>query len=230
MATPSTPNPPTKAATSVNPKIVMMAIDNSGSMKDKARCERVTEAVQDLMMTIQSINQGASRAKVIMSLCSFGDDVKELAMAALPKDIDLDALTFNADQEGTNLHLALKWAVSALEESLDQCRRQIAHYQEQKSPNPLLMVLTDAEDIDLDSCRPYMEALAKVPIQSGALEIVAVGVEVLPKDLEVLKKIATREDYAIQIGSEDIEGFLGDFRDTFIYPQKTLEELASKRR
>jgi uncharacterized protein YegL len=227
MASSSTPNLP-KTSTSAHPQTVVIVIDNSGSMKEKGKCKQVTDAIQDLVMTVQSLNQGASYARVMLSMCSVGDNVRELAVAAQPNDIDLNALTFEGDQGGTELHLALKWAKDALEKSLDHCRKFIPHYAEHKSPDPLLVVLTDGE-FEIEPCRPYIEALRNVQFKGGQPQILGVGVEVERRDYAALKEIASTEEYAIQIGSQEIAAFLGELTETVTEVQ-TLSELAARRR
>jgi uncharacterized protein YegL len=205
----------------------MLVIDNSGSMAEEGKCEQVTDAVQNLVMTMQSQNLGASRSRQLMNICSFGDDVREMALAAQPNEIDLDRLVFLGDQGGTNLHLALQWAKGALQKSLDRARN-VPHYQEERSPDPLCVVLSDGEITGPD-CKPYVQDLHTVPIEKGKVNIVAVGVGMQEQHFQVLKEIASTPENAVQIGSKEIAEFLAEMGDTMVGSLK-VEDVVAKRR
>jgi uncharacterized protein YegL len=218
----------TKIASSVHPQIVVLLIDNSGSMAEDGKCEQVTEAVQDMVMTMQSMNLGSSGYRFLLNICAFGDAPRALALAASPKEIDVDSLAFLGDDGATNMHLALAWAKDALQKSLDRCRTEIPRFQEENAPNPLCVMLSDGQNTGLD-VTAAAKALQDIAVKNGIVEVVAVGVGMEDQHFEVMKSIATGDDHALQIDPGGIADFLSNVGSTIV-DSKPVSQLTAKPR
>src|SRR5277367_201490 len=131
-----------KRANARHPQVVTLVIDDSGSMAEEGKCQQVTEAVQDMVITMQSLNMGTHGYRFLLNICKFGDGPNEVAVAATPGEVDVDALEFRGASGGTDMLLALQWADGALKKGLDRCRKTIPNYQEELAPNPLCVVIS----------------------------------------------------------------------------------------
>jgi len=217
----------TKVASSMHPQIVVLLIDNSGSMAEGGKCQQVTDAVQDIVTTMQSMNLAGSGYRYLMNICAFGDDVRSLALAESPREINTDDLVFLGDDGATNMHLALQWAKDALQQSLDRCRRDISRFQEENAPNPLCVILSDGENTGPD-VTAAAQALRGVVVKNGSVDVVAVGVGMEEQHFEVMKSIASGEDLALQISAEGIADFLGEVGNTIV-DSTPVARLAARR-
>lgn len=217
-----------KIASSMHPQIVAMLIDNSGSMAEEGKCQQVTEAVQDMVTTMQSMNLGSSAYRFLMNICAFGDSARTLALAATPRELDVDSLTFLGDDGATNMHLALDWAKDAVQKSLDRCRTEIRGFQEEKAPNPLCVILSDGENTGPDVSESA-HALQSVRLTNGSIDVVAVGVGMGDQHFEVMKLIASRPEQAFQIDPGGIADFLSNVGSTIV-DSKPVSQLAAKPR
>jgi hypothetical protein len=175
-------------ATAHHPQICILVIDDSGSMAEEGKCKQVTDAVQDMVITMQSLNMGTHGYRFLLNICKFGDAPTELAVAKSPPEVDVDMLEFDGGSGGTEMLPALEWAEEALKKSLERCR-SIPNYQEEQAPNPICVFLSDGECTGEDP-----SAAAK----------------------EVMKGIASRPEYAIRIDSEGVADFLGDVGGTVV--------------
>ena len=201
-----------KQANSHHPRCVTLLIDNSGSMEDNGKCQQVTDAVQDMVITMQSLNMGAHGCRFILSIGKFGDTPTELTVAKCPAEVDVDSLVFDGASGGTDMLPALRWAETAIRKSLERCRK-LPIYQEELAPNPICVFLSDGECTGEDPI-PAAKALRAIPFKDGEIDVFAVGVGLLDQHFEVMKSIASKPEYAIRIGPEGIADLLGDIGGT----------------
>ena len=218
----------TREASSTHPQIVVLLIDNSGSMAEGGKCEQVTEAVQDIVTTMQSLNLGGSGYRFLLNICAFGDEVRPLATAASPREIDIDSLVFLGDDGATNMDVALQWALGALQKSFERCRTEIVRYQEALAPNPLCVVLSDGENTGPDIAAAS-KALHSTVWQTGHIDVVAVGVGMEDQHFETMKAIASKPDMAVQINAEGIADFLSKVGSTLVDSQPVAQIVAKRR-
>jgi len=203
-----------KRANAHHPQCVTLVIDDSGSMEEHGKCQQVTEAVQDMVITMQSLNMGTHAFRFLLNICKFGDVPTELAVAKSPPECDVETLEFNGGSGGTEMLPALQWAEGALKKSLQRCR-SMPNYQEELAPNPLCIFLSDGECTG-DDPAPAAKALRSIPFKNGEVDVFAVGVGMRDEHFEVMKSIASKPEYAIQIDSEGVADFLGDVGGTVV--------------
>ena len=215
-----------KVATALHPKVCILVIDESGSMAEEGKCQQVTEAVQDLVITMQSLNQGTHGYRFLLNICKFGDTIEELAVARTPTEVDVDTLVFEGALGGTDMQPALQWAETALKKSLERCR-SIPNYQEDLAPNPICVFLSDGECTGDDPAEAA-KALRAIPFKGGEVEVCAVGVGMRDEHFEVMKAISSKPEFAIRIGAEGIAEFLGDIGSTFVDNRGTIMDVAAK--
>jgi hypothetical protein len=216
-----------KQANARHPQVVTLIIDDSGSMAEEGKCQQVTEAVQDMVITMQSLNMGTHGYRFLLNICKFGDFVTDLAVAKSPPEVDVDALKFEGGSGGTEMLLALQWADSAVKKALERCRA-IPNYQEDKAPNPVCIFLSDGESTGEDF-RPAANALRSISFKNGEIDVLAAGVGMKDEHFENMKAIASRPEYAIRIDSEGVAEFLGDVGGTVV-EGTDIARLASKAR
>lgn len=213
-----------KQANSHHPRCVTLLIDCSGSMAENGKSQQVTEAVQDMVITMQSLNLGASGCRFILSIAKFGDATSALAVAKCPPEVDVDSLVFTGDCGGTDMLPALEWAEMAVKKSLERCRN-LPVYQEELAPNPICVFLSDGECTG-DDPTPAAEALRAIPFKDGEIEVFAIGVGMLDEHFEVMKSIASKPEYAIRIDAEGIAELLGAVGTTVTKNQDTARLIA----
>ena len=122
--------------------------------------------------------------------------------------------------------VAIKWAEDALKKALERCRK-LPSYQEEQSPNPICIFLSDAENTGGDVVAAA-KALRSIPFKDGSVDVFAVGVGMLDEHFETLKSIASRPEYAIRIDPEGIAEFLAEVHGTII-DSSDVARLAAKR-
>jgi uncharacterized protein YegL len=215
-----------KVATALHPKVCALVIDESGSMSEEGKCQQVTEAVQDLVITMQSLNQGTHGYRFLLNICKFGDSIVELAVAKTPTEVDVDTLVFEGALGGTDMLPALQWAEQALKKSLERCR-SIPNYQEDLAPNPICVFLSDGECTG-DDPTSAAKALRSIAFKNGEVDVCAVGVGMRDEHFEVMKAIASKPEYAIRIGAEGIAEFLGAIGSTFVDNKGSILDVAAK--
>jgi len=201
-------------ATAHHPQICILVIDDSGSMAEEGKCKQVTDAVQDMVITMQSLNMGTHGYRFLLNICKFGDAPTELAVAKSPPEVDVDMLEFDGGSGGTEMLPALEWAEEALKKSLERCR-SIPNYQEEQAPNPICVFLSDGECTGEDPS-VAAKALRSIAFKNGEVDVLAVGVGMRDEHFEVMKGIASRPEYAIRIDSEGVADFLGDVGGTVV--------------
>jgi uncharacterized protein YegL len=215
-----------KVATALHPKICILVIDESGSMAEEGKCQQVTEAVQDLVITMQSLNQGTHGYRFLLNICKFGDTIVELALAKSPTEVDVDKLVFEGALGGTDMQPALRWAETALKKSLERCR-SIPNYQEDLAPNPICVFLSDGECTG-DDPTAAAKALRTISFKNGEVDVCAVGVGMHDEHFEVMKAISSKPEFAIPIGAEGIAEFLGEIGSTFVDNRGSIMDVAAK--
>jgi uncharacterized protein YegL len=203
-----------KRATAHHPQIVILLIDDSGSMAEEGKCQQVTDAVQDMVITMQSLNLGTHGYRFLLNICKFGDAPAELALARSPSQVNVDLLVFDGSSGGTEMEPALRWAEGALNQSLQRCR-SIPNYQEELAPNPICVFLSDGECTGEDPASAA-RAVRSIPFKEGEVDVFAVGVGMRDEHFEVMKTIASRPEYAIRIDAEGVADFLGDVGNTVV--------------
>jgi hypothetical protein len=214
-----------KRANAHHPQCVTLVIDDSGSMGDNGKCQQVTEAVQDIVITMQSLNMGTHDFRFLLNICKFGDTPIELAVAKSPPEVDVETLAFDGGLGGTDMQPALQWAEQALKKSLERCR-SIKNYQEDLAPNPICVFLSDGECTGGDPA-PAAHALRSISFKNGEVDVFAVGVGMRDEHFDVMKAIASRPEYAIRIAPEGVSDFLGDVGGTVV-EGKAVADLATK--
>lgn len=116
-----------KKATSRSPQVVTLIVDDSGSMSGATpagpKNEQATSAAKQLVMTMQSWNQGSAGSRYILNIAKFGSSTIPIAEAAKPEAVSLNNLVFAADSGGTEMPEALSWASQALQKALAECKR-----------------------------------------------------------------------------------------------------------
>lgn len=124
--------------------------------------------------------------------------------------------------------LALQWAEKALRKALERCRTSIQNYQEELSPNPICVFLSDGENTG-EEVTAAAKTLRSIPVKDGCLDVFAVGVGMQDQHFEVMKAIASRPEYAIRIDSEGVADFLGEVGGTIV-EGTDIAHLAAKAR
>jgi hypothetical protein len=214
-----------KRANALHPQCVTIVVDDSGSMAEEGKCQQVTEAIQDMVITMQSLNMGSHGYRYLLNICKFGDSPTELAVAKSPHEVDVDKLEFDGSSGGTDMLPALQWAEVALKKSLERCR-SIPNFQEELAPNPICVFMSDGESTGEDPASAA-KALRTIAIKNGEVDVLAVGVGMLDEHFEVMKSIASQPEYAVRIGPEGVADFLGEVAGTAL-EGGTVADLAAK--
>jgi len=199
----------TKKATSLTPQIVTLVVDDSGSMSHEGKATQATEAMRDLIITMQANNQGAHGFRFLLNVAKFGSTTTPLAEASRPEAIALDQLAFAGDSGGTEMVGALSWAEGAVKTALAECKR-IPGYNEEGAPNPLVFFFSDGKNESGGDVKPAAEALRKVPFAGGAVDVIAIGIGMNPTDFPVMEQIASRPDLAVNIDPSQLAEFIAD--------------------
>jgi hypothetical protein len=200
------------SATSLTPQVVTLIVDDSGSMTGATAAgpknEQATAAMRQLVMTMQSWNQGATGSRYILNIAKFGTGITPIAEAAKPESISLNSLVFGGDSGGTEMPGALAWAAQALKKALSECKK-IAGYTEEASPSPLVLFFSDGENTGGD-VQPLAKALKSIPFSGGGVDVVAVGIGLDQKDFAVMEGIASRPNLCVNIDPGEVAEFIAD--------------------
>jgi len=202
-----------KKATANTTQVVTFIVDDSGSMEGP-KSAQVTEQIQNSITTMQSYNLGSSGSRFLLNICKFGDATTPIAVAAEPASVALDQLVFAGQSGRTDMAAALTWAADALTESLEASRAK-PNYREEDAPNPLCIFLSDGENTGKDVATDA-QALRSIPFKGGSVDVVAVGVGMKEEHFQVMKAIASRPEYAVNIGDNDVASFLADVGATIV--------------
>ena len=204
-----------KRATSLTPQVVTMIVDDSGSMSSSTTAgpknEQATSATKQLVMTMQSWNQGRTQAtgsRYILNIAKFGSSTTSIAEAAKPEGVSLHDLVFAADSGGTEMPEALTWASQAVQKALAECRK-IPGYTEEASPNPLVLFFSDGENTGGD-VGPAAKALKAIPFVGGSVDVVAIGIGMDQKDFPIMEGIASRPELAVNIDPAEVAEFIAE--------------------
>ena len=201
-----------KEASSRHPQVVTLLIDDSWSMRELNKCVYVTESVQNLIIEIQCNNMGSHFPRYIINIAKFANWVDPIDICANPNHIDLDKLSFEGGSgRGKNMADALAWAAYATLKSLDMAR-QGSNYVEDKSPNPIVMFISDGANSGSDPL-PHAQALKSIPFQGGQVDVVVLGIGLGPDDMRIMQSIASRPDLAVAAGTAMLDDFLAPFED-----------------
>lgn len=212
-------------ANSLHPQIVTLIIDDSGSMQG-VKAKTVTETVQDgLVITLQSSDLQAHRFRYLLNIAKFGDDVVPLATTKIPKEVNLQDLTFEGKSGQTNIAAGLRWAKEALEQSLQHCS-SFADYAEEDSPNPLCILFTDGENTGPDVTQPA-QALRSVPFRGGKVDVVVCGIGLEPKDFATAQAIASDPALATNIAPDRIGDFIAAVTVT-VFKEESAQQLMER--
>jgi uncharacterized protein YegL len=198
-----------KKATSLTPQIVTLVVDDSGSMSNDGKATQATEAMRDLLITMQAGSQGATGFRFLLNVAKFGSMTTPLAEAARPEAISLDQLAFAGDSGGTDMVGALTWAAGAVNAALAECKR-IPGYNEKAAPNPLVFFFSDGKNESGGDVRPAADILRRLPFAGGAVDVVAIGVGMDASDFPVMEQIASRPDLAVNIDPSQLAEFIAD--------------------
>lgn len=198
----------TKKATALTPQIVTLIVDDSGSMSHNGKAAQATEAMKDLIITMQAGNQNSMGFRFLLNVAKFGTTTTPLAEAARPDAISLDQLAFTGESGGTQMTGALAWATSAVQVALAECKR-IPGYSEEAAPNPLVVFFSDGKNDDGDVSQAA-DALRKVPFAGGCVDVIAIGVGMEAGDFPVMQQIASRPELAVNIDPTQLGDFIAD--------------------
>jgi uncharacterized protein YegL len=197
----------TKKATSLTPQVVTLVVDDSGSMGGSKAAD-ATKGVQEIIITIQAGNQGASNSRFFVNIAKFGSTTIPLVEAGRPESVSLTQLTFTGDSGGTEMAGALNWAVHSTQKALGECRK-ISKYIEESSPNPLVLFFSDGANTGGD-VGPAAQALRAIPFGGGNVDVVAVGIGMNPGDFSLMERIASQPELAVNIDPSQLAEFLAE--------------------
>jgi uncharacterized protein YegL len=213
-----------KKATALTPQVVTLIVDDSGSMSG-TKAQDATEAMKNLVITMQAGNQGSTGYRFLLNIAKFGSGVTALAEATKPELISLNSISFSGDSGGTDMPKALAWGATAVQRALDECRK-VPGYSEESSPNPLVVFFSDGANTGGD-VTSHAQALKSVRFTSGTVDVVAVGIGMLQYDLPVMEQIASRPELAVNIDPAELPGFIADVGATALNnetPDKLIEK------
>lgn len=212
-----------KKATARTPQIVTLIVDDSNSMQGlaqegKSKAQVATESIRHLVITMQSHNLGTTGFRFLMNIAKFGDQVIPLAEAQKPEELDLTQLVFRGDSGWTVMAEALEWAHGAVEKALGVCRK-LRSYDEAKSPPPLVVFFSDGENTG-----PAIETAAgklrSITFKDGWIDVVACGIGMQQKHLQILQTIASKSEFAANIDPSRLEKFIAAVGATVMHDDK----------
>ena len=190
---------PKKFASRRTPQVVTLIVDDSDSM-DGTTAAQATEAIKNLVIQMQVHNHGSSGFRFLLNIAKFGSITTGLAEGAKPTEIDVDQISFNADSGTSDIPKALIWATDAVQKSLEACRQTIKSYNEECSPNPLVVFLIGGARGGGSVVGPA-NALKLIPFAGGRVDVMAIGFCISAWEFLVVKTIASRPDLAINMDS-----------------------------
>jgi uncharacterized protein YegL len=197
----------TKKASGEKPQVVTLIVDDSGSMEG-SKAEQATAATQDMVLQMQSFDQGTATFRFLLNIAKFGSNTHPLALAQKPGEIDVGTLNFNGGSGETNMSTALEWAAQALRQALDRCR-SLHYFKEDESPNPLCVFFSDGENTGPDVAQSA-NALKSIAFRGGAVDVIACGIGMQAKDFAVMQQIASQPDLAVNIDPERLGNFIAE--------------------
>lgn len=203
----------TNKATSNTPQVVTLIVDDSGSMEGE-KAKQATAALQDMVIQMQSGNLNASGSRFLVNVAKFGDRPTPIALAAMPKEVDLGRLTFAGESGKTDIPAALAWAADAVSQALERCRHNPL-YREAESPTPLVVVFSDGANTGGDVA-PAAAALKSIQFHSGPIDVVACAIGLEPNDFPIMQAIASRPDLAINIDPAKLGDFIAEVGATVL--------------
>jgi esterase/lipase superfamily enzyme/uncharacterized protein YegL len=183
-----------KKATARTPQVVTLVIDNGRTMQEVVRgnmskAEVVTESIRDLVITTQALSQGSRGFRYLLNIAKFGDGVMSLAEAENPENVNLGQLVVRGDSNSTNMESALDWAYETMQLALDKCRA-IPAYDALSSPEPLVIVLSDGENIGAE-IEEGAQKLRSIEFQGGTINVVACGIDVKHENSDALESVTS---------------------------------------
>lgn len=202
---------PQKRATQYTPQVVTLIIDDSGSMQG-GKAKQASEAVQDLVITMQSKNLGSGSYRFLLNIARFGDQPHPIVMAKAPGDVDLNILNFTGSSGQTNMAGALTWAADAVRQALEVCRGN-PQYREHQAPNPLVVFFSDGANYPETSypaanIEPAARQIKSIPHKDGNVDVVACGIGMERQDFPIMQAIASRPDLAANIDPDHLADYI----------------------
>jgi len=214
-------------ASGQKPQVVTLIVDDSGSMQgDKAK--QATEAMQDVVLTMQSYDQGGATFRFLLNIAKFGSQPHPLAEAAVPKEINIGLLNFEGGSGGTNMAAALNWATEAVKGALKRLR-SLPYYEEEQAPNPLCVFFSDGENMEGGDVGSPANSLKSIEFKGGSIDVVACGIGMQPKDFPVMQKIASRPELAVNIDPARLSEFIADV-EASVYKGEDPKNLVDRAR
>jgi hypothetical protein len=206
--------PKSLKATAFTPQILILLIDDSGSMGEPAgggqtKAEAATSACRALLKSLRRANHGSAASRYYVSLARFGNECIPFCELESPDSIDEESILFRADLGTTDMEVALKWARAQLEGSLEFLRNAILAFEESMCPTPLLIFISDGENTGRD-VQSISRAIRELGFQSGPIDVVACGIAMKPESFRTMTGIASQPDFAVNIESSQLAQFIAD--------------------
>src|SRR5580658_3809679 len=197
-----------KKATAYTPQVVVIVMDDSGSMNEpctgaESKAKVASQGIRQLVMNIQADNVGSSICRYYLSLAKFGDDVTPLVEAQSPTDVRLSIIDFKGESGSTNMISALEWADKAIAGSLLMIRASVPNYHEDRTPPPVVLFFSDGENTGPDVTEAA-KRIHKLSFQGDKAMVVACGIGMKPEHFEVMQSIASLPELAANIAVEQL--------------------------
>jgi uncharacterized protein YegL len=209
------------SATANTPQIVGFVLDDSGSMSG-SKAEQMTNAMQDLIIHLQSRNLGTTRYRFLMVIVTFGSKAQTIVAGQAPNEISIEEVVFRGQSGGTNMADALSVAADAITQAIDRCRG-LEGFQESIAPPPLVLFFSDGANTGapVDTAANRLKA---VTFGSGSLQIVSVGIGMRPNDFPVMQRIASSPDLAVNLNPDQLTEFIADAAQTLVETNTNVAE------
>jgi uncharacterized protein YegL len=203
-----------KQATSYTPQVVVIVMDDSGSMNEPcsgtdSKAKVASKGIRQLVMNIQADNVGGKICRYYLSLAKFGDDVTPLVEAQSPTDVRLSLIDFKGESGSTNMISALEWVIKAITGSLAMIRASVPSYHEERTPPPVVLFFSDGENTGPDVSEAA-KRIHNVPFQGDKAMVVACGIGMKPEHFEVMRSIASLPELAANIAVEQLGEFIAE--------------------
>jgi uncharacterized protein YegL len=215
-----------RKASGEKPQVVTLIVDDSGSMQGE-KASQATAATQDMVLTMQSHDQGTATFRFLLNIAKFGTETHPLATASTAGEINIGQLNFTGGSGETRMSTALAWAAQALQKALERCRA-LSYYEENEAPNPLCVFFSDGENTG-DDVEQAADALKSIAFNGGNVDVIACGIGMQSNAFAVMQKIASRPELAVNIDPEHLADFIADV-EASVYKGEDPKAVADRAR